>query len=40
PESIELRWVPLGELRDLDLHPGVAASLPELEELLVPHLRD
>ena len=38
PESIELRWVPLDELRDLDLHPGVEASLPELEELLAPHL--
>ncbi|WP_342037082.1 NUDIX hydrolase [Brevibacterium ammoniilyticum] len=38
PESIELRWVPLDQLRELDLHPGVAASLPELEELLAPHL--
>lgn len=38
PESIELRWVPLDRLRDYDLHPGVAASLPELEELLAPHL--
>lgn len=38
PESIELRWVPLDQLRDLDLHPGVAASLPELEALLTPHL--
>ncbi|WCE39236.1 NUDIX domain-containing protein [Brevibacterium sp. BDJS002] len=38
PESIELAWVPIDELPDLKLHSGVAASLPELLELLRPHL--
>jgi 8-oxo-dGTP pyrophosphatase MutT (NUDIX family) len=34
PESIELRWVPLGEVEDLPLHPGFAASWPELLALM------
>lgn len=38
PESIQLAWVPLDELDDFELHPGVAAALPTLLELLRPHL--
>ncbi|WP_209371445.1 NUDIX domain-containing protein [Brevibacterium renqingii] len=38
PESIQLAWVPLDELRDYPLHPGVASALPTLLELLRPHL--
>lgn len=38
PESIQLTWVPLDQLDDYELHPGVAASLPTLMELLRPHL--
>lgn len=34
PESIELRWVALDEVDALPLHPGFAASWPELRELL------
>jgi 8-oxo-dGTP diphosphatase len=33
-ESNELRWVPLGEVDQLPLHPGFAASWPELRSLL------
>lgn len=29
-ESVELRWVPLGDIGSLDLHPGFAASLADL----------
>ncbi|HHX47203.1 MAG TPA: NUDIX hydrolase [Brevibacterium sp.] len=38
PESIQLLWVPLDELDDYKLHPGVASALPTLLELLRPHL--
>lgn len=38
PESIELSWVPIAELDDYNLHPGVASALPTLLELLRPHL--
>lgn len=38
PESIQLSWVPLHELNDYELHPGVASALPTLLELLRPHL--
>lgn len=38
PESIQLSWVPLDELDDYELHPGVASALPTLLELLRPHL--
>lgn len=31
PESLELRWVPIEDVALLDLHPGFAASWPELE---------
>lgn len=34
PESIELRWVPVSEIDGLPLHPGFAASWPELRERL------
>lgn len=34
-ESVELRWVPLSQVTDLALHPGFAASLPQL---LLPRL--
>ncbi|MBB2966426.1 MULTISPECIES: NUDIX hydrolase [Leifsonia] len=33
-ESIELRWVPVGEVADLPLHPGFGASWPELRARL------
>lgn len=33
-ESEELRWVPLEQLRELELHPGFAASLPLVLEAL------
>ncbi len=29
-ESVQLRWVPLGGLGELSLHPGFAAALPDL----------
>jgi 8-oxo-dGTP diphosphatase len=32
PESIELLWIPLAEVDGKDLHPGFAASWPELRE--------
>ena len=38
PESIQLSWVPLDELDDYKLHPGVASALPTLMELLRLHL--
>ncbi|WP_169252916.1 NUDIX hydrolase [Brevibacterium sp. 'Marine'] len=38
PESIQLSWVPVDELDDFELHPGVASALPTLLELLRPHL--
>ena len=38
PESIQLAWVPLDELDDYELHPGVASALPTLMALLRPHL--
>ena len=28
PESLELRWVPVDAVADLDLHPGFAAAWP------------
>ena len=34
PESIQLRWVPGPEVRDLPLHPGFADAWPRLEALL------
>lgn len=34
-ESVELRWVPLPEIADLDLHPGFRQALPHL---LVPRV--
>jgi 8-oxo-dGTP pyrophosphatase MutT (NUDIX family) len=30
PESIELQWVPLAEVAAKELHPGFAASWPDL----------
>lgn len=33
-ESVELRWVPLVDIPSLNLHPGVAASWPELSGAL------
>jgi 8-oxo-dGTP diphosphatase len=33
-ESVELRWVPLNEVADYDLHPGFAAAWPELRRSL------
>lgn len=35
-ESEELRWVPLDELGGLELHPGFAASLPQVIAALGP----
>ncbi|MGV1035233.1 MAG: NUDIX domain-containing protein [Microbacteriaceae bacterium] len=32
PESLELRWVPIEQVTELDLHPGFQASWPELRE--------
>ncbi|RBP68163.1 ADP-ribose pyrophosphatase YjhB (NUDIX family) [Brevibacterium sanguinis] len=37
PESLEVRWVPIDELDDYPLHPGVASALPELLALLNDH---
>lgn len=34
PESIELRWVDVGEVTELPLHPGFAATWPELRARL------
>jgi len=34
PESIELRWVDVGGVTELPLHPGFAASWPELRARL------
>lgn len=34
PESIELRWVDVGDVTQLPLHPGFAASWPELRARL------
>lgn len=36
-ESEELRWVPLGALRELPLHPGFAAALDHLIGHTEPH---
>ena len=33
-ESIELRWVPVNEVTELPLHPGFAASWPQLRARL------
>jgi 8-oxo-dGTP pyrophosphatase MutT (NUDIX family) len=33
-ESVALRWVPVDEVADLDLHPGFAASWPSLRDRL------
>ena len=33
-ESIELRWVPVDEVADLPLHPGLAEAWPELRDRL------
>jgi hypothetical protein len=33
-ESSDLRWVPFAEVAGLPLHPGVAASWPELRGTL------
>ncbi|GAB3577926.1 hypothetical protein GCM10027406_13300 [Leifsonia lichenia] len=35
PESIELRWVEVGGVTELPLHPGFAAAWPELRARLV-----
>ena len=35
-ESLELRWVPMHEVDELPLHPGFAASWPELLSRLGP----
>ncbi len=35
PESIELRWVDIDQIAALPLHPGFAASWPQLRERLV-----
>ena len=34
-ESLELRWVLLDQVTELPLHPGFAASWPELHERLL-----
>lgn len=34
PESVELRWVPVAEIADYELHPGFAASWPEIRAQL------
>lgn len=36
-ESVELRWVPLGQLLDFDLHPGFKASLRHILRHTVSH---
>lgn len=33
-ESIELRWVPVDEVEDYELHPGFGAAWPELKTML------
>jgi hypothetical protein len=33
-ESIELRWVPVGEVASLPLHPGFADTWPQLRARL------
>lgn len=33
-ESLELRWVPLGELQELDLLPALIQALPVIHEIL------
>lgn len=38
PESNELRWVPLNEVHDLELHPGFASAWPELKQRIVSTL--
>ena len=35
PESIELRWIPLGNVARLNLHPAFAASWPALQRQLL-----
>ena len=39
PESIELRWIPLGNVARLNLHPAFAASWPALSGRLLDHER-
>ncbi len=39
PESIELRWIPLGNVARLNLHPAFAASWPALSGKLLDHER-
>jgi 8-oxo-dGTP diphosphatase len=34
PESVELRWVPVGAVADLPLHPGLGATWPRLRDVL------
>lgn len=34
PESLELAWVPVDEVTDLELHPGFAAAWPQLRDAL------
>jgi 8-oxo-dGTP pyrophosphatase MutT (NUDIX family) len=35
-ESVALRWVPVDEVEELPLHPGLAASWPELRPRITP----
>jgi 8-oxo-dGTP pyrophosphatase MutT (NUDIX family) len=39
PESLELQWVPLGEMDRKELHPGFAQSWPHLHPRLLNHAR-
>lgn len=39
-ESQDLRWVPLDQVADLDLHPGFAASWPDLRTKITEELGD
>lgn len=37
PESVALEWVPIDEVAQRPLHPGLAAAWPELQELFAVH---
>jgi 8-oxo-dGTP pyrophosphatase MutT (NUDIX family) len=37
PESLELQWVPLGDMDRKELHPGFARSWPQLQPRLLTH---
>jgi 8-oxo-dGTP diphosphatase len=37
PESIELKWIPVDEVAEKELHPGFAAAWPELRLRLLDH---